>query len=335
MPEKLPWGVKETGNRPSFKTNDGLNLTLCMSQTIDVIYIPFDSTEYSCILIAVIVYSNQRKGYSGFLQKEMYMRPIRGILLDVDGVLHVSMRPIAGAIEALQWLKQHGYPFYCVSNTTTMASATLAQRLQNIGLPVQAEQLITAPVATASYIRQHFPGKRCWLLTKGDTALDFAGIELVQERADVVIIGGAEELLTYETMNTAFRMLMDGAAFLAMHKNLYWRTSQGLQLDSGPFIRALEIATGKNAIVLGKPEPAFFQQALRALQVAPSETVMVGDDIENDIGGSQQIGIQGVFVCSGKHQMNSPLLKHIRPTAILESVAQLPEWLLSQSSTKI
>src|SRR5712692_4722547 len=175
------------------------------------------------------------------------MQSIRGVLLDIDGVLHVSMRPIAGAAETLNWLALRGYPTCFVTNTTTMARATLAERLRVIGLPIAEEHLITAPVATANYIRQHYPGKRCWVLTKGNTAADFAGIELVESDADVVVIGGAEELLSYEAMNAAFRMLMDGAVLLAMHTNLYWRTSEGLRLDSGPYVHTLELASGKQA----------------------------------------------------------------------------------------
>src|SRR6266567_39289 len=250
-----------------------------------------------------------------------------GILLDIDGVLHVGMQPIAGAADTLRWLQQQGYPTCCVTNTTTMARATLAQRLSAIGLPIAEERLVTAPVATASYIRQHYPGKRCWVLTKGDTLVDFAGIELVESHADIVVIGGAEELLTYEAMNAAFRMLMDGAELLAMHTNLYWRTSEGLRLDSGPYVRALELATGKQAIVLGKPNRAFFEQALQVLAVAPAEAVMVGDDIENDVAGAQQAGLRAILVCTGKHKADSPLLQRVQPDAILPSLVDLPQWL--------
>lgn len=255
------------------------------------------------------------------------MPPVSGILLDIDGVLHISMQPIAGASDVLHWLEQQGYKTYFLSNTTTMACATLAERLQHIGLPVAERRLITAPVAAAGYIRQNFPGKRCWLLTKGDTARDFDGIELVTRGADVVVIGGAEELLSYETMNAAFRMLMDGAVLLAMHTNLYWRTKEGLQLDSGPFIRALEIAAGKQAIVVGKPERAFFVQALRALGCSADETIMVGDDILNDVEGAQNAGLRGLLVTTGKSAADSPLLEHVHPTAILSSIADLPGWL--------
>lgn len=255
------------------------------------------------------------------------MQTVRGILLDVDGVLHVSMQPISGAAETLTWLDEHGYAYRCVTNTTTLARVTLAQRLQSIGLPIKESQLITAPVATAAYLREHFAGKRCWLITKGDTARDFTDIELVEERADVVVIGGAEELLSYEVMNAAFRMIMDGATLLAMHTNRYWRTTDGLQLDSGPFVRALEIATERPAIIIGKPEQTFFLQALQALDRCAEETIMVGDDIENDVGGAQRAGLRGVLVCTGKYRVDSPILTHIQPTAILPSLADLPSWL--------
>lgn len=255
---------------------------------------------------------------------------MRGVLLDIDGVLHVSMQPIAGANDTLHWLNQNGYSTCFVTNTTTMSRAALAQRLQQIGLPIPETRLLTAPGATANHIRQHFPSQRCWVLTKGDTVADFSGIELVSSPDDgvgVVVIGGAEELLTYEAMNSAFRLVMNGAVLLAMHTNMYWRTANGLQLDSGPYVRALEIATGTHAVVLGKPDRAFFEQALLLTQTQSDETLMVGDDIENDIGGAQNAGIHGVFVASGKHKADSPLLQKIHPDVMLPSIAALPEYL--------
>ena len=257
----------------------------------------------------------------------LLMSSFRGVLLDIDGVLHVSMQPVDGAIETLQWLEKQGYKVCFVTNTTTSSRLTLVQKLKSIGLPLDEDRVVTAPVATAHYIRQHYPGKRCWLLAKGDTAADFVGIDLVDANADIVVIGGAEELLTYENMNHAFRMLMNGALLLATHTNLYWRTREGLQLDSGPFVHALELATDQQAIVLGKPNSAFFEQALLAIGVQPQETIMVGDDIENDVGAAQIAGLNGVLVCTGKHNAQSHLLTKVHPDAILPSIADLPGWL--------
>lgn len=255
------------------------------------------------------------------------MASFHGVLIDIDGVLHVSMQAIAGANETLHWLESEGYLVCFVTNTTTSSRATLVQKLRNIGLPLEEKHVVTAPVATANYIRQHYRDKRCWLLTKGDTAKDFAGIHLVDTQADIIVIGGAEELLTYENMNKAFRMMMNGAILIATHMNQYWRTSEGLQLDSGPFVHALEIATGQKAIVLGKPNLAFFEQALLTIDVRSQEALMVGDDIENDIGGAQRAGLKGALVCTGKHNAQSPLLERIHPDVILPSIADLHGWL--------
>jgi ribonucleotide monophosphatase NagD (HAD superfamily) len=122
---------------------------------------------------------------------------------------------------------------------------------------------------------------------------------------------------------------MNGAVLLAMHTNLYWRTSDGLQLDSGAFVHALEIASGKQATVLGKPNGAFFQQALDLLHIQASEALMIGDDLENDVQGAQQAGLRAVFVTTGKHTADSPLLSRIHPEIVLSSIADLPEYLSS------
>jgi HAD superfamily hydrolase (TIGR01458 family) len=117
-----------------------------------------------------------------------------------------------------------------------------------------------------------------------------------------------------------------------MHRNLYWRASDGLMLDSGPYVYALELATGKRATVLGKPDRAFFEQALHSIGVSADAAVMVGDDIENDVGGAQRAGMRGILVCTGKHQADSPLLERVQPDAILPSIVDLPEWLSSMSA---
>src|SRR5947207_13823958 len=124
------------------------------------------------------------------------MASFRGVLLDIDGVLHVSMQPVAGANETLLWLEQQGYPVCFVTNTTTSSRATLVKKLTEIGLSLDEEHVVTAPIATASFIRQPYPGKRCWLLAKGDTARGLSDIHPVESHADILALGWAEELIT-------------------------------------------------------------------------------------------------------------------------------------------
>ncbi len=231
---------------------------------------------------------------------------VRGLLFDVDGVLHVGSRPVPGAAETLEYLTAAGIPFRLLTNTTTASRATLAARLRGIGLPVTDDLLITAPMATAAYVRRRFPDVPCYLLAKGDAVDDFsaAGVPIVgpdgAPEAGVVVIGGAEDELTYARLNHAYRLLLGGARLVAMHRNTAWRTAEGMALDSGPFVDALARAAGVRATVIGKPAAAFFRQAIRDIALPARDLAMVGDDARNDLAPAQRLGMLGVLVRTGK-----------------------------------
>ena len=231
---------------------------------------------------------------------------VRGVLFDVDGVLHVGRNAIPGAADLLAELLAREMPFRLLTNTTTASRATLAARLRAMGLPARDDHLITAPVATAAYIRRRFPGVPCYLLAKGDAGDDFhaAGVPVVgpdgAPDAGVVVIGGAEEELTYARLNHAYRLLLGGAKLVAMHRNTAWRTEEGMALDSGPFVDALSRAAGVRATVIGKPALAFFRQAIRDIALPAAALAMVGDDARTDLTPARRLGMRGVLVRSGK-----------------------------------
>ena len=230
----------------------------------------------------------------------------QGYLLDVDGVLHVGMTPVPGAASFLDGLAAQGIPYRLLTNTTTASRASLAKRLRGIGLPVVDSGLLTAPVATAAFIRRRYPDARCYLLAKGDVIDDLqaAGLTLVgpdgAPAAEVVVIGGAEDELTYARLNHAYRLLLGGARLIAMHRNTAWRTADGMSLDSGPFILALERAAGIRATVVGKPALPFFRHGLRELGLPPAAVTMVGDDAHNDLRPAARLGMRTVLVRTGK-----------------------------------
>ncbi|HLL49863.1 MAG TPA: HAD-IIA family hydrolase [Thermomicrobiales bacterium] len=224
----------------------------------------------------------------------------------MDGVLHVDSQPVPGAAELLMELAAREVPFRLLTNMTTASRSTLATRLCGMGLPISEELLITAPVATAAFIRRRYPGVGCYLLAKGDVVDDFraAGVPVVgpdgAPNAGVVIVGGAEDELTYARLNHAYRLLLNGAKLVAMHRNTAWRTAEGMSLDSGPFVTALAAAAGVRATVVGKPAAAFFRQAIRAIGLPPPELAMVGDDAHNDLVPAMRLGLTGVLVRTGK-----------------------------------
>jgi HAD superfamily hydrolase (TIGR01458 family) len=248
---------------------------------------------------------------------------IMGVLLDVDGVLVVSWEPIPGAAGALQFMHEGQIPFALVTNTSTMSRRSLAGRLAQAGLGVEPDVLVTAPAATAAYLRTHHPGASCFLLALGDVAEDFRGIPLEDEEADVVVVAGAEDALTYEAMNRAFRMLRNGAALVAMHRNAWWMTADGPKLDAGPYVTALEEAAGVRATVVGKPSPQIFREGVAHLRVEPERALMVGDDLESDVLPAQAIGLTGVLVRTGKFGEGA-LVAGRRPDHVIASIADLP-----------
>ncbi len=251
---------------------------------------------------------------------------VDGLLLDIDGVLAVSWQPLPGAIETLAWLRQQTVPFRLITNTTTHTRAALASTLRDAGFDVEPEDIVTAVAATAEHLRCEHAGARVFLLSDGDARADLEGIALVgpADPADIVVIGGANDDFTHAAMNHIFRLLMDGASLVGMHRNLYWRTADGLELDGGAYIAALEEATGTKATICGKPAPAFFTAALELLGVSASRVAMVGDDVANDVFGAQAAGMTGVLVRTGKFLPGDLERPDGKPDHVIDSFADLP-----------
>jgi HAD superfamily hydrolase (TIGR01458 family) len=255
------------------------------------------------------------------------MRRIGAVLIDIDGVLTVSWKPIEGAVAALKRLREAALPLALVTNTTSRTRESIAAVLAAEGFPVTAGDILTAPVIAAAYLNDRYPGARCLLLNSGDIGEDLTGVTLAGDgdpAVDVVLVGGAGDEFSYQALNRAFHHLQRGARLVAMHRGLYWRTDQGLQLDSGAFVAGLEQAAGTEAEVVGKPAPAFFAAALAHLGAGAAGTLMVGDDIESDVLAAQRQGLTGVLVKTGKylartHQAASGTADHV-----LGSFADLP-----------
>jgi len=260
------------------------------------------------------------------------MTSVRAVLIDIDGVLTVSWEPLPGAVEALREIRAAGLGVALVTNTTSRTRASIAGTLAEAGFPVAAEDILTAPAVTAAYLAEHFPGARCALLNSGDVREDLEGVNLVEDDPDVVVVGGAGDEFGYAALNRAFGHLQRGARLVAMHRNLYWRTEDGLQLDSGAFLAGLEQAARVEAVVTGKPSRAFFASALARLGAGPDEAVMVGDDVESDVLAAQAAGVTGVLVRTGKFLPETLRDASGRPDHVIDSFADLPALLRAWSA---
>ena len=246
-----------------------------------------------------------------------------GLLIDIEGVLAVDWDPIPGAIEAIAGLRDRGLPFRLVTNTTSRTRRGVASTLATAGFTVTADDVMSAPAATGAFLREHHPGARCFLVNHGDLAEDLAGVDLVEEGADLVVLGGAGPEFAYERLNRAFTFLMAGAALVAMHRGLYWATANGFALDTGAYVAGLERAAGVEATVVGKPEAAFFLQAVTDLGVDPSRVAMIGDDVDNDVLAAQAAGLHGVLVRTGKYRYEALAAADGEPARIIDSFADV------------
>ncbi|MEV5197776.1 HAD-IIA family hydrolase [Streptomyces sp. NPDC053720] len=270
------------------------------------------------------------------------MGRVGAVLIDIDGVLTVAWKPLPGTVAAMRRLREAGVPLVLVTNTTSRTRASIAAKLAELGFPVTAEDILTAPAATAAHLREHHPGARCLLINSGDVRDDLTGVTLVDEEdedggeggtsghgeaPDVVVIGGAGDAFGYAELNRAFRHLRRGARLVAMHRNLYWRTATGLDLDTGAFLLGLERAARVEAEITGKPAGSFFAAALAHLGVTASEALMVGDDIESDVLAAQAAGVTGVLVRTGKYLPETHRVAEGTPDHVIDSFADLPELL--------
>jgi HAD superfamily hydrolase (TIGR01458 family) len=251
------------------------------------------------------------------------------ILLDVDGVFHVSGEPIAGGAQAVRRLRADGHRVRFVTNNTTRARATLADELRGMGVELDDEELETTPRAAARTLA----GRRVLALIMHAIVGELEGVELVGEDAEAVLVGGADEtpetnlVFSYMNLARAFHELEAGAELYCLHKNRWWQTKHGPLLDAGAFVAGLEFAADTDAVVLGKPSRAYFEAALQALDADANLTWMVGDDIESDIAGAQAHGMRTVLVRTGKFRPDAVDASRVKPDGIISSIAQLPDWL--------
>ncbi len=240
---------------------------------------------------------------------------VRALLLDLDGVIVLAGQAIPGATDAIAELERRRMPYRIVTNTSAVSRETLARWSAKLGAPIPASRFESALSASAVWTARHFRDQPLYVLASDDARSEFAGQRLLTHEeagrrgatAAAVVIGDSPEDATYDNLNRAFRLILDGAVLIGMHRNGWWLTPDGPTLDSGAFVTGLEFATDRPATIVGKPSAAFFSQGVRDLRretgrdLARRDIAMVGDDVRTDIRAAQRAGLRGILVLSGKH----------------------------------
>lgn len=227
------------------------------------------------------------------------MQDIKGVLIDLDGVVHQRGVAIPGSIEAIARLRRLNLDFRFVTNTTRLPLRLIAAELEKVGVRGESSHVFTPALAARTYIEDH--GLAPYFVISSSLREDFVGVKGGSRPA--VVIGDAYEEFTYAKLNEAFRLIEHGAEFLALAANRSFRDADGeLSLDVGGFIACLEYAANRKAHVLGKPSSDFFRLAVVAMGLAPQNAVMIGDDAEFDVSAAIKAGLHGVLVRTGKYK---------------------------------
>lgn len=244
-----------------------------------------------------------------------------GFLIDIDGVVLSGDELVPGADATVAWLRQREHPFRFLTNTSRKPRRAVVESLTAAGLDVESEEVISTTVVAAEWLHAHGLTRVHFLVTE-ETLEDFEGFEVTESSPQAVVVGDMGRRLTIDALNRAFVSLHEGAELVALQKNRYWSTEDGLVMDAGAFVAALEYTSRCEATVIGKPSRTYFDAALEPLGLAAGEVFMIGDDVETDIAGAKNAGLRTILVETGKYE-GGPT--DPEPDHVLGSIADLPE----------
>ena len=255
---------------------------------------------------------------------------IKAFLFDLDGVFYVDDQLLPGANDTLEWLQENQIPYRFITNNTTLPRKQLTKKLNRLGLKVREDQLVSANYAGVLYLKkQGF--KSCRLVLKEEAKADYWDFDTNTDVPEAIVVGDIGQTWDYPLLNGLMNQLLQGAQLVALHKGRYFQSKNGLTLDSGAFVAALEHAAETQAVVVGKPEAAFFELASQGLEGQPHQIAMVGDDLINDIGGAQKMKYQTFLVKTGKFRSSHYQKSEIRPDHLIDDIGKLNEYLSSMN----
>lgn len=255
-----------------------------------------------------------------------------GFLIDMDGVIYRGSELIPGAIEFVDLLNDKDVPYMFLTNNSQRTPMDIATRLQRLGFQVSQDHVFTSALATATYIAQHKPQGTAFVIGEGGllNALDRVGIAIIDHNPDFVVVGEGRTI-TLESIEKAVQMVINGAKLIATNLDPSCPTQDGgVRPGCGAFVKMVEEATGIKAFSPGKPSPVIFRAARKHLGLSSGETIMVGDTMETDILGGNQLGFRTVLVLSGGTKRSDLTRFAYAPDVMIESVAEIDEVFLER-----
>ncbi len=250
----------------------------------------------------------------------------KGFLIDMDGVIYRGPELIPGAAEFIASLRRSRIPFMFLTNNSQRTRRDVAMKLTRMGVAVEDTHIFTCAMATARFLASQKPHGTAYVIGEGGllNALHSNGYAIVDRAPDYVVVGEGRTL-SFEMLEIAVQMVLDGAKLIATNLDPNCPTNSGTRPGCGAIVSLIEKATGIQAFSVGKPSPVMMRMARKELGMATSETIMIGDTMETDIQGGVQMGYKTILVLSGGSSRADLAKYAFKPDLVIDSVADLDE----------
>jgi 4-nitrophenyl phosphatase len=255
------------------------------------------------------------------------LRALRSLIIDIDGVLWHGRQPLPGVPAFFDFLRTRGIRFIIATNNSARRASEIVERLARLGTHVDESQVLTSAEATAMYLPRVAPSAVRVFLIGGDgiaNALARAGYRLVEQNADVVVVG-IDFALTYDKLKRATLEIRRGARFIGTNSDKTFPSDEGLTPGAGAILAALQATTDVAPIVIGKPERPMFDLAVEKMDADRTATAMLGDRLETDIEGARRAELKSILVMTGVTTREILAQSDIRPDLTFENLDALRE----------
>ncbi|WP_456450023.1 HAD-IIA family hydrolase [Palaeococcus sp. (in: euryarchaeotes)] len=257
-----------------------------------------------------------------------------GIIFDMDGVLYRGDRPIEGAGDVIEFLKSHKIPFVFLTNNSTKNAAMYRKKLQKMGIEVEEEKIITSAYAVAHYLEKHFDRGNLFViggkgLQKEIEAIGWPIINIEDAGSqwkdiDYVVVG-LDTKLTYEKLKYATLAIRNGALFIGTNPDTTYPSEEGIVPGAGSILAALKASTGKDPLIIGKPNEPVYEIVKEKLEA--DEIWVVGDRLDTDIAFAKRIGAKAIMVATGVNTLEDVERSDVKPDLVLPTIRELVEYL--------